>query len=172
MVSKSCKMASKNRSQGLPEASWDPSWDRLRFRTHFLTVFSAIVGPILEPIWVPFGIQFLTIFWEASRRPPKRPLTRFGVHLASILPSFWEPFSGPCPKWLKREFAAIYYTSATSGSPLELKKVTFSRFPFDSPPGGLPILSFYINLWILNRFWGSPGSPFSILALPFFDIVF
>ena len=136
---------SQNGPQGLPEASWDPSWDRLRFRTHFLTVFNPIVGPILEPIWVPFGTQFLTIFWEASRRPPKSPLSRFGAHLASILPPFWEPFSGPCPKWPKREFAAIYYISGTSNLPLDLRKVTFSRLPFDSPPGGLPSLSFHIN---------------------------
>ena len=141
-------MAPKMVPKGLPEASWDPSWDRLRFRTHFLTVFSSILGPILEPLWVPLGTQFSMIFWEPSRRPPKRPLSRFGAHLAPILGSFWDPFSGPCPKGPKREFAAIYYTSATLDPPIEPKKVTFSRPPFDSPPGGLPILSFFINPWI------------------------
>ena len=103
-------------------------------------------------------------------------MSRFGAHLAPILGPFWDPFSGPCPKWPKRDFAAIYYTSATSGPPLELKKMTFSRPPFYSLPGGLPILSFYINLWILDRFWGPPGTPFfhffGIFFRPFFWSIF
>ena len=123
-------------------------------------------------MWVPFGTQFLLIFWNSPRGLPRAPMSRFGAHLAPILALFWEPFSGPCPKWPKREFAAIYHTSATSGPPIGLKKVTFSRSPFDSPPGGLPILSFYINLWILDRFRGPLGTPFSTCFVSFSKAVF